>query len=407
MRSSTGSVRSSSRRRMPPPCRRSSMHSIRRGSSSIKGHATEFDEDAAVPSVPPLEMMEKIAGYEGITFEAVTIQPPPKRMQNEVKIETKKDLRSISLPDAQITEEEIRDALNYYVSKHCCYGSSPAKTIDFTLIQSTYAFQYQLETFTERRESCWVFEPFNGSSGKEVDGPDNGQPPAAWDIEVIPKGTFETEVKSMMVPHTSIVKPCHRCSGTGTILCSECRGKGWVRCITCNGEGYNTDQEMCVHCRVSKHGYGRQDCYNCKASGKLLCPPCESTGLLLCYIQLTVTWKTNVSEKIVKKVSLPEKLFSMVTGKEIFLEEGARVAPLLGFPDESIDNVSAELIQTHSTRFSDHNIISQRHRVRAVPTASISYQWKGEERHFFLYGLENKIHAPNYPQTCCWGCNIL
>ncbi|XP_039298930.1 protein SSUH2 homolog isoform X2 [Nilaparvata lugens] len=407
MRSS--SVRTS-RRRMPPP-RRSSMHSmsISRRGSSIKGHQTEFDEDSGVaPSVPPLEIMEKIPGYENITYEAETVQPPPKRIQNEVKIEPRKDLGRISIPDAQITEEEIRDALNYYVSKHCCYGTSPAKTIDFTLIQPTYTFQYKLETFTERRESSWVCVPYNGSS--EVDGPENGDPPLAWDIEVIPKGRFETEVKSIQVPHTSSVKQCLRCAGSGSILCSECRGKGWVRCITCNGEGYSgegPDQEVCIHCRVSKHGYGRQDCYPCKASGKLLCPPCESTGLLLCYIQLTVTWKTNTSEKIVKKTCLPEKLFNMVTGKEIFSEEGQRVAPLRGFPDESINDVSAELIESHSTRFSDHNIISQRHSITAVPTASVTYLWKGEERHFYLYGLENKIHAPNYPQTCCWGCNVL
>lgn len=49
----------------------------------------------------------------------------------------------------------------------------------------------------------------------------------------------------------------------------------------------------------------------------------------------------------------------------------------------------------------------QRHRVRIVPVTEAVYKWKTKDYNYFVYGFENKVHAPTYPQRCCWGCNIL
>ncbi|XP_075218578.1 protein SSUH2 homolog isoform X2 [Lycorma delicatula] len=392
---------------MPPP-RKSSLHSmsISRRGSSVKAHLLEFDENVSVPAVPPLELMDTVPGYENITFEAVVVHPTPP------PVETKKPSDHLvtykhlfPIPITEITEDQVREALLRHVSKRCCYGTKPAKGLSFNFVQATYAFLYRLETFTERRESAWSFVPFNGNC--EVDGSENGEAPLPWDIEVLPKALFESEVKSLRVPHTSSVKACHRCAGTGHIQCPECRAKGWIRCLTCNGEGFNSEQEICVHCRVSRHGFGRQDCFKCKATGKLPCPPCESSGLILCFIQLTITWKTNVSEKIIKKICIPEKFIQMSKGKEIFLEEGERVSPLEDLPDEEeICVSSANFIEKHSILYSDQKFLAQRQRVSVVPIADITYEWKGKEGQFFVYGIDNKIHAPDYPQTCC-GCSVI
>lgn len=46
----------------------------------------------------------------------------------------------------------------------------------------------------------------------------------------------------------------------------------------------------------------------------------------------------------------------------------------------------------------------QRHQVRIVPVAEVEYGFKGGPGKFWVYGYENKVHSPDYPQTCCWGC---
>ncbi len=46
--------------------------------------------------------------------------------------------------------------------------------------------------------------------------------------------------------------------------------------------------------------------------------------------------------------------------------------------------------------------------MRIVTVTEVLYKWKDDNiRTYFVYGFENKVHAPTYPQRCCWGCNIL
>ena len=43
-------------------------------------------------------------------------------------------------------------------------------------------------------------------------------------------------MRLVTVPHTQVVKTCHKCRGTGGLTCGECGGKGWVRCLHCHGD---------------------------------------------------------------------------------------------------------------------------------------------------------------------------
>ena len=51
--------------------------------------------------------------------------------------------------------------------------------------------------------------------------------------------------------------------------------------------------------------------------------------------------------------------------------------------------------------------ISQRQILRAVPVTEIDYSYKKQGSKFWVYGLERKVHSPDYPEQCCCGCNIL
>ncbi|XP_046682091.1 protein SSUH2 homolog isoform X2 [Homalodisca vitripennis] len=363
---------------MPPPRRASIMSysASSRRNSSVKTHTVEFDENEAFLSVPPLDLMDHIVGYETISFDAMCVPPPP---ASRLVLDQEQEYCSIETQHPTLTEQQVRQALMIHIAKHSCYGHDAAKTQVITALQASSAFHYQLETFTERRENSWAYTSF--SPVIEIDGPDNGPAPLPWEIPVTPRGMFEAEVKTLK-----------------------------IRCLHCHGDGFSSEydyKERCFYCRSSTHGFGRLDCLRCKASGRLMCQTCEGTGLMIYYILLTVTWKTNTSEFIKKNVSLPEKFVRFVSGEEIFSQISERIKPLSDFPEETIIEASKDLVYNHISTFTDQKILMQRQSIRAVPITQVKYRWKGYEGQYYVFGKENRVHAPDYPQTCCCGCNII
>uniref|UniRef100_A0A1B6D3I1 Protein SSUH2 homolog n=1 Tax=Clastoptera arizonana TaxID=38151 RepID=A0A1B6D3I1_9HEMI len=391
---------------MPAP-RRPSMvsYSASRRNSSVKEFAIGYNGSDGIHTTPALELMDVIPGYENLSFEPESVPPPMESIKKEGKETSRK---AVCTPCPEITEQQLRAALVLHVGKHCCYSQDAAKTLKMTSIQPSSAFHYQLETYTEQRENSWAFIPFSGNT--DIDTSDKGPAPLPWDIPVKSSGMFENEMKTIWVPHTSSVKYCFRCNSAGSSQCLECYGKGWVRCLYCNGDGFSSEydfKDRCFHCRSSTHGFGRLDCLQCKATGKLECPACDGAGFLLYYIRLIITWKTNKSEFIKKSVTLPEELVKSVSGEEVFSEVGIEVLPIVEFPDATIITASTQLLQEHCAKYSNQKILMQRQHVRIVPITSIKYEWRRKTGQFFVCGKENKVYAPDYPQTCCWGCHIL
>ncbi|XP_066995275.1 protein SSUH2 homolog isoform X2 [Anabrus simplex] len=366
-------------------------------------HQTEND---VVPSAPPLELMDQVTGYETISFDAVNIPPPSSTRKVSTSIDF--SARSIRPTQPHVTEKQARDALLAYAKKHCCYGEGVAKNMAVTQLSYSSAFHYELQTFTEKRETSWTYTPY---TGLDYDGVDNGVAPLPWDIEATPTKIFQDEIKIMQVPHTASVKACHRCHRIGTVSCSDCKEKGWVRCIHCNGSSYGKDgdgnKERCYYCYSTTHGRGRQDCDKCSATGKVNCPACDGSGQILCFIQLTITWKLNTSEHITERVSLPEKLVRVASGEVAFEEEGPTVSPVVKFPDETINLASAQLLQQHKRAYKDLKLLAQRQQVRIIPVSTIRYDWKSHSGEFFIYGYENKVYAPDYPDKCCCACTLI
>lgn len=164
----------------------------------------------------------------------------------------------------------------------------------------------------------------------------------------------------------------------------------------------------CFYCQHSKHGHGQQDCTKCGSKGKVNCNTCEGHGQIRCYIQLSITWKTNTAEHIIERLDLPTDLIRDVSGQVAYEEEAPRVKPIDAFGENlGIKEASTSLVFNHLNSFSDHKVIRQRHQVRIVPVTKVTYEWKGKAHVFFVYGYENKSYVPKYPQKCCWGCQIL
>ena len=137
----------------------------------------------------------------------------------------------------KLSEDTARGCLLEHVTSHVCYGREAAKTMVITELEYVPALHYEIQTFTERRETCWSYAPHRAESQGPGDlGLDQGHAPLPWELEQAPGRMFREEVRLVTVPHTGVVKTCHKCRGTGGQLCGQCGGKGWVRCLHCHGD---------------------------------------------------------------------------------------------------------------------------------------------------------------------------
>lgn len=345
------------------------------------------------PSAPPLDKIEKIPGYENVTFTTTTLPPPIYPDLPNIPPE-RQDIKR----GAGISEEEVKEAAIDYVSEHCCYGKDPVENMVIRDIAMSSAFHYTLETFAEKRETKWAYDPYNGEI---LDSPLMGVAPAPWDIPLAPTKQFSDSVQTMEVPHTASAMTCHVCAGVGKERCSKCLGGCMELCSWCNGNGKRFD-ETCNHC----NGNGRTRCSKCNGTGQIKCKTCDCKGSLKCYVKLTATWKNHKDDFIVEHSNMPDELIRDVTGDIAFEEQYPRVWPVNHF-QPNINEASNQLIQKHSQAFQLERILQQRHRVRIIPVAEVKYSWKDKNGEFYVYGFENKVYFPDYPQSCCWGCNIL
>ncbi|KAG8184818.1 hypothetical protein JTE90_004916 [Oedothorax gibbosus] len=361
-------------------------------------------DDDLEPSAPPLELMDKVRGYESASFEAIAIPPPlltsPQKPEGE---NPRSPLPSIP----HLTEKQARDALIKQISSHCCYGTGAARDMAITEIKHSLAFHYTLETFTEKRTTCWAYEPYTGGAiGKSK----TGEAPFAWDVPAKPPTYFKNHASELEVPFTASVKICHVCGGVGRKRCNTCSGKGWSSCFHCHGAGVNpvairTEAKECLHCT----GSGQRKCWKCNGDGMAVCKACSGTGQIKCFIRLTIKWTNHMDDHVVDQVgSLSDDKIRSATGEVVCQEEDISLLPLTHFPDTTVSMASAQLLQKHENEVPDEKVLKQRHQVSIVPVTALSYKWRNREGQFHVYGYEQRVYAPKYPQKCfCCCCVIL
>lgn len=303
-----------------------------------------------------------------------------------------------------VSEDVARAALLKFVESKWRYSSKPARNLVFKDLKPVLVYRYRLETFTETRSSNWSFESYNG---QPVDGPQYGVSPQPWDIQVMMPQRFCDRVEKVRVPHSSIVKVCHMCSGCGRVRCGVCMGRGRKRCTMCHGSGTRRahgnhkrgpSSTVCTSC----HGRGNKRCLSCHGHGFKTCSVCHGSQNLMHFIQLTVTWKNNKCEFIPdRQPDFPDENFQKVTGDPFFVDESALVYPIEGFPDQEICDASRRLIHEHLERHSaTSRILQQRQTVELVPLTQAHYAYSGKTYSFFVYGVENQVFMAKYPSAC-------
>lgn len=123
-----------------------------------------------------MPMFTPLPGYDPARMGAL-LPPPPVNIQLETP--------HFEMPKLALgpTEDRVRAALLKEVGAHCCWGDKAAKEAKITKIMPSSAFNYDLQSWTEGRQTDWTFEPFRGQM---IDGPEHGPAPGPWDISVIP-----------------------------------------------------------------------------------------------------------------------------------------------------------------------------------------------------------------------------
>ncbi|XP_071035006.1 protein SSUH2 homolog [Parasteatoda tepidariorum] len=349
-------------------------------------------QPAVCPTAPDLSGIQPVPGYEGLTFEQTTLIPPtvPDWQPGEHERQPVQNL-------PRFNEEEVRDAVTQFASEHCCYSSGPARDMQVREIHMSSAFHYKLETFTEKRQTSWTFEPYNG---QPIDGPHNGPAPRPWDVPAVPSVSFVDSFAKIEVPHTAFTKPCHTCVGNGRIRCETCFGNGRKQCTWCKGRGrvhrFDKD-EVCTSCNAT--GYDR--CFKCSGSGQVKCKTCDARGTLKGYVELIVTWANHVDNYISEVKCMPKELILEVSGQNAYEEENPRVFPIVQGAEQAVCNASSDLIRKHGNAFTNERILKQRQSLRIIPVADVNFQWKSKTDRFCVYGFEHKVYFQEYPQKCC------
>ncbi|XP_015243973.1 PREDICTED: protein SSUH2 homolog [Cyprinodon variegatus] len=300
------------------------------------------------PSAPPPGWLEDIHGYQGNNKggpeDEEPLYPPPPAYNPQPELNRSTSVPNIRVPS--VSEDVAREALLKFVESKWKYSSKPARNLTFKTLKPITVYRYRLETYTETRTSAWQFEPYNGKPSQQT---------------------------RIYLPFSS--KRCTFCHGHGRARnkrCTRCHGRGRKRCLSCRGDGYKT------------------------------CSVCHGAQNLLHFIQLTVTWKNNVSNFIPdRQPDFPDKKFEKVSGDPFFIDENVLVYPIVGFPDQEICDVSTKLINEHLCRFtSTSRILQQRQTIELVPLTHALYWYSGKDYGFYVYGVENKVFTSKYPTSC-------
>ncbi|CAM9353916.1 unnamed protein product [Bubo scandiacus] len=302
-----------------------------------------------------------------------------------------------------MTESAARQALLRFVASRCCYGSRAVGELAIRCLRPLGTYRYRLETFSESRLSEWVFEPFTKPRAAE---PSGDTPLDPWDVEVGPPPLFQGQTRRCRVPRSALVRDCHRCRGHGRSKCGVCHGAGRMRCVTCKGSRRRLKQQK--RCQLCS-GTGRKRCNTCSGRGSKTCVTCQGEKKLQHFKQLVITWKNNVFEFVSEHhLNFPGELLSKVSGTNIFKDENVVVYPIINFPDPEISLASQRAIAEHSAALATSSrILRQRQTIELIPITEVHYQYSGKPYLYYIYGLENKVYALDYPERCCCSCTIL
>ncbi|KAM6121457.1 LOW QUALITY PROTEIN: protein SSUH2 homolog [Pterocles gutturalis] len=301
-----------------------------------------------------------------------------------------------------MTEAVARRALLRFMGSWSCVGCGAGGDLAIQHLRHLGTYRYRLETFSESRLSEWAFEPFTKPGAARPPG----EPPLdPWEVEVGAPPLFQGQTQRCRVPRSVRVRDCH-CRGHGRSQCGVCHGAGRTRCVTCKGSRRRLRQRQ--RCQLCS-GSGRHRCNTCSGRGSKTCATCRGGKKLQHFEQLVITWKNNVFEFVSEHhLNFPAELLCKVSGENVFKDENVVVYPIIDFPHPAISLASQRAAAEHSAAVTTSSrILRQRQSIERIPITEVQSQHAGKPCLYYIYGLENKVYARDYPGRCCCGCALL
>jgi hypothetical protein len=282
-------------------------------------------------------------------------------------------------------------------------------TVDEIVAHSSYAVRLWSEY--EERSVSRASKPYPGGP---VD--DHGQPPEPWTIPVRNPTDFEDRTEQVPVPHTEAVQTCTSCGGLGMTTCTTCQGWGTVNCPACNGKGYRerqvpktetgpggvpTTKFETVRDNCTCHG-GKVTCAPCAGRGKVTCAGCAGSGRVKTYDLLTVRFRVQERVEALNATGVPAEQLRASSGKVRVVEDGQRIETFPSVAPEVDQQANALLQASHAQVGPDRRLLFERLRIEEVSVHEVRYRYGGGPvRQLWIYGDEEKVHAPDAPWA--WG----
>lgn len=104
--------------------------------------------------------------------------------------------------EPKLSEAQVRSAMLGHIASHCCYGKAAAKGMVIKKMEYLPAYHYELQTFTEKRETAWTYAAIRTgyeSLLSHSSALGSGIPPLPWEIFEEPAQAFKDEVRLVQV----------------------------------------------------------------------------------------------------------------------------------------------------------------------------------------------------------------
>ncbi|XP_069897372.1 protein SSUH2 homolog [Dipodomys merriami] len=359
--------------------------------------------EAESPLAPPAELLEGLPGCNWLLQGGQQVFFPPSQAPGEHQAPKPWSLFLAHSRAPVVTEEVAREALLSFVNSKCCYPSMTAGDLVIQELRQQTLCRYRLETFSESRISEWVFQPFTDHA---VDGPQQGASPGVWEMEVQMPPMFQEDTRRFQVPHSALVKDCHKCHGRGRYKCSVCHGAGTVRCPSCSRARSKAGQVRRCHMCSGSH---RRRCCTCSGRGHRTCGTCKGERKLLHFVQLVIMWKNSLFEFVSgRQLRCPAELLAKAKGENLFRDENTTVYPIVDFPLRDISLASQRGIAEHGASVASRaRVLQQRQTIELIPLTEVHYQYHGKTHVYYIYGTDHQVYAVDHPERYCCGCMII
>jgi hypothetical protein len=308
---------------------------------------------------------------------------------------------------AKLSTDKVRQILNRW-SRDGFFRLRPfgdKVAVDEVLAHSSHAVRLWSEY--EERSVSRASKPYPGGP---VD--DHGQPPEPWSIAVRQPTDFEDRSEQVPVPHTEAVQTCTTCAGMGLTTCTACQGWGTVNCPACNGKGYRERQVAktetgpggaptttfeTVRDNCTCHG-GKVTCAPCAGRGKVTCSGCAGSGRIKTYDLLTVRFRVQERVEALNATGVPAEQLRASSGKVRVVEDGQRIETFPTVAPDVDRQANGLLHASHAVGGKDTRLLFERLRIEEVSVHEVRYRYgSGPARQLWIFGDEEKVHAPNAP----------